>query len=55
MLSVLRLLNCHPFAGVLRIQELSKNDVTIYELPDAIKSGTINRASQFEYLVQKIF
>ena len=55
MLSVLRLVNHHPFAGILKVQEVTKNDVSISDLPDAIKSGTIQRTSQFDYLVNQIF
>ena len=55
MLSLLRLLNYHPFSGVLKMQEITKNDISIKDLPQAIKSGTINRTSQFDFLVNSIF
>ena len=45
MLSMLRLINYHPFSGILKLQDITKNDLSIKDLPNAIKSGTIKRTS----------
>ena len=55
MLSMLRLINYHPFSGILKLQEVTKHDVSIKDLPNAIKSGTIKRTTQFDFLVSQIF
>ena len=57
MLSILRLVNCHPFAGVLRVQEVMKNDISINDLAPAIKAQPpqITRTSQFDFLMDRIF
>ena len=45
MLSMLRLVNYHPFSGVLKVQDVTKNDLSIHDLPTAVKNGTISRTS----------
>jgi hypothetical protein len=55
MLSMIRMVNCHPFSGLLKLPEVAKTCLSINDIPQAIKVGTIQRTSQFQYLMDLIF
>lgn len=55
MLTTLRLLNCHPFAPILRIQEVSKDNISLDDLPTAIKQNVICSTDHFSHLMNLIF
>ena len=60
MLTTLRLLNCHPFAPLLKIQESSymvrqNQTISLDDLPHSIKSNIVCRTDQFSHLLRLIF
>ena len=53
MLEVLKKVNNHPFAPILKVHETKQSEITMAVLPGLVKAGKFEKLSDFDFIIRK--